>query len=1374
MYLDSKRFNDINWEAFHKDSVIYLTAFDYPFYDNPGVGIQYFTNHCSNVKSFSDDFKYIYDANYKIWRFDLNQAVETVLQDEGFVTPSSHLSKETSELCNDSCNSDISSLSTDEFQYDPQSQELNRFTWEHLGQCAPPTEPPFASENPRSVIYLWKIWNAFRHPMMKSLPVGEQICFEDLKIDINYLLFGMTSYSFYLNQVTGMFHLRDALHLPTVTSEMLLDFCKPFIECGYYYYTLKNFTERRLKIPFGPVHRIFWHCLREVLCMYRYCVLQINWNDIRCFTQLEIVVLPLKEKLTFLSKLCFISMSDTSSGMKFPASVQLLDYLYSNLSKISRSDFRYMFFHLFEGCCNAYLKIIAEWIFNGCFSNPENYEEFFIEIQREHEICRDWRRVSCIRVKEKRVPKCLEKIYKDIFVCGKSVNLLKIFSPRDVLETVLPQFHPVVHCCFNETQIDQYTKSWKQFEEDCFKNFKRSIRLKDKLVKKYNAEFYGRIKAVREEWFKQYERNQNRKKLDFNITTDIIERNKLFSSEHRNSGTKILSVSHDTNAVSVVENTVLIEDGNGRVNTKNCLLHSSALPPLGNTADCEEIHSDSCSCSSVSAEFGDQKNSDPVYKVNESGDCPAGDASNNPVHNENMDNYFSAVDLKLRTRLTVTLPTLVHDGSGDAAFATDRTPLLSESDQNKFKSESSDYQNYLNVVSNQEIHLKMPSTLLNASNSEQNAAASVNTNGQNILNTTADEIINNKLRASTPLSACAQNRFKNMSSVICEGSSPAKYDEKEETVYSTPITVSMRNKLKVMSSTIQENLSPANDAKQEKITDSMPITECLRNKQRVMLSEYHQRLCNSVDETFHPEVVKHCELNDYEKNKLKVMSSEYHIRLGAIADQNKLIEEKLALKTAARLIDQESNEQKILASEYQNLLKTSSVDKTYVENSKQEDATSESKNENEFTVIDAESESVSEIDEPVTVVENLKECSSICEPKKTTYEESRALNEKNILDLENYVSHPDVLKIPIVQNIDQLKSIADSVKDIDTTSIMYFFLSSVLVPLRIQSKLVNDAILRVFIEQERYLDHLIILKNYILLRKPEFSLLLTNTIFEMSEKVKKPLMLLNSYTLSSILQQSLLVSNSRKSIHFERKLSLVIEDTIPEAFILSDIRMLNCLSLTYSVKWPINVLITESIMKKYSRVFEFLMQLQRASWTLKSDFKSLKNLKRGKSIQYTQIQLYRHSMTQVIRVLLEFIMREALEKCWNDLIEYLLNTEVSLDELYMSHLRYINKIMQRCLLCDLSISCHDAVLNLLTSILKYHDALRAGSWQLNEQVNFLYHTNFKNIHAVFGDFQKHLDSVRTELKLLIYRQQRRYLEPLLIELCNNSRNEVHV
>lgn len=63
--------------------------------------------------------------------------------------------------------------------------------------------------------------------------------------------------------------------------------------------------------------------------------------------------------------------------------------------------------------------------------------------------------------------------------------------------------------------------------------------------------------------------------------------------------------------------------------------------------------------------------------------------------------------------------------------------------------------------------------------------------------------------------------------------------------------------------------------------------------------------------------------------------------------------------------------------------------------------------------------------------------------------------------------------------------------------------------------------------------------------------------------------------------------------------------------------------------------------------------------------------------EFLQIQMYRHSMTQVIRILHEFVMREGIERCWNELVEYLSNSEITLDGLYISHLKYINKIIQR-------------------------------------------------------------------------------------------------
>lgn len=177
----------------------------------------------------------------------------------------------------------------------------------------------------------------------------------------------------------------------------------------------------------------------------------------------------------------------------------------------------------------ACFRIVSEWIFDGCFSNPANYAEFFIEIQQEDELHRDWRRVSCIKLKEKRVPAFLEKFYKDIFICGKSVNLLKIFTRRvrpffsfliscfiflvkygsvsfqEVLDTLLRKDYPSIKCCFNKSQLNDYIVDWQKFQHANDQQYNSQKRVRETLFKTYGPEFYANVKRVREAWFTNYE-----------------------------------------------------------------------------------------------------------------------------------------------------------------------------------------------------------------------------------------------------------------------------------------------------------------------------------------------------------------------------------------------------------------------------------------------------------------------------------------------------------------------------------------------------------------------------------------------------------------------------------------------------------------------------------------------------------------------------------------------------------------------------------------------------------------------------------------------------------------------------------------------------
>lgn len=98
-------------------------------------------------------------------------------------------------------------------------------------------------------------------------------------------------------------------------------------------------------------------------------------------------------------------------------------------------------------------------------------------------------------------------------------------------------------------------------------------------------------------------------------------------------------------------------------------------------------------------------------------------------------------------------------------------------------------------------------------------------------------------------------------------------------------------------------------------------------------------------------------------------------------------------------------------------------------------------------------------------------------------------------------------------------------------------------------------------------------------------------------------------------------------------------------------------------------------------------------------------------------------------------------------------------------------VFRRCFLCDLSISCHESWLKVLSSVLKYRAALRAGSWKRNTQVNFVFHTNFKEVHAVYQQFDQCLSDVRSKLKILVYAKKRTHFEPLLLGLCRNTNEE---
>lgn len=57
---------------------------------------------------------------------------------------------------------------------------------------------------------------------------------------------------------------------------------------------------------------------------------------------------------------------------------------------------------------------------------------------------------------------------------------------------------------------------------------------------------------------------------------------------------------------------------------------------------------------------------------------------------------------------------------------------------------------------------------------------------------------------------------------------------------------------------------------------------------------------------------------------------------------------------------------------------------------------------------------------------------------------------------------------------------------------------------------------------------------------------------------------------------------------------------------ISDPTALDCLSLTYKITWPLNIILDDTVMQQYGKVFKFLITSGRVSWVLQEDFSIMK------------------------------------------------------------------------------------------------------------------------------------------------------------------------
>ncbi|CAK9817690.1 Gamma-tubulin complex component 6 [Anthophora quadrimaculata] len=308
-------------------------------------------------------------------------------------------------------------------------------------------------------------------------------------------------------------------------------------------------------------------------------------------------------------------------------------------------------------------------------------------------------------------------------------------------------------------------------------------------------------------------------------------------------------------------------------------------------------------------------------------------------------------------------------------------------------------------------------------------------------------------------------------------------------------------------------------------------------------------------------------------------------------------------------------------------------------------------------------------------------------------------------------------------------SITD-VEIIDQISLQAYLEKSIRIPLNVQSRLINNAVIKYFLKENNLLSHLHSLRSYFFLLNGEFAKSLTDSLYARLYEISIPIELFNSATLTNLLERALVHSFSNVYVNSEL-LSLSATDT-PSQLHISDPAALDCLSLNYKITWPLNIILDETVMQQYGKVFKFLITSGRVSWVLQEDFNMMKRERKAIiSEQYHKLQLYRHSMTQFMNALHNYLTCSVLHASWAE-FERDLENSLTVDQIYSSHVNYVKRILSRCMLNSRGEKVRVCLNNIFKVILKFHNRIRSENWVTN--TTGYVHPNFKKLEQMYRAF----------------------------------------
>uniref|UniRef100_A0A1I8P730 Gamma-tubulin complex component 6 n=2 Tax=Stomoxys calcitrans TaxID=35570 RepID=A0A1I8P730_STOCA len=1208
------------------------------------------------------------------------------------------------------------------------SKKIFSWNWEGLACFGISCTNPFAGDTNASLL-LKSHLSQKGNVKFEAKIVAEK----DFITDLKSLTVGIQSNSFKHDEFI-VFHMEKNVCIAGVLPETIKYAVAEFIECGTCYKRLQTMILKKdYKLMFdGFMFKALCSAIDEYLLTFRQYVFGKNDDHILGFYKR---IKKMIKQLTSLSYTLAVH-PNVDDNFKPPMGSQFLGYLYKEIMRTTENDFLAILIFIMKRCCHVYFKHLQKWIYYGLLDDPCN--ELFVGFVDHYRENTKYFYDKAYFVRREVVPGFFQNFEEEILQCGKYTMLLKAYNPN---HPIFDLEYPSISVCLCVAELEKLELSCKEYFENAKKLCLNPITIQ--------MIFESRSEEKRQ----LFQRMSERSRANLERWTDEQNEIALLAAERKKQRLEELSAQlHDAKQRKMLERKVSVEN------------------ELKYLREAEKLEEQRTAIENINL----RKRIEYYQELH--------DIIKDKEHRNNLTLLIpAAATAQPSPRTPASAGTDFESCCGeDEEQSSDYEECVSEECAEKLSeikdiSEQSEKQecNKESILEN-EIHQELV-----------HAVDLINCNSENIA------VDNGNI--------LQQNRQKMMSGHNMEHCTTASTEialKKSSTVASSF----------ALESTLKINTAGTADNKE------MPLTEAQKNKFKVLSDEFQIQISNQTHRTKSmPDVnlndVQDEELSELQRNRRRMMQNDL------FSEYNKDPEPRSVNLYLPLDTDRARNRKKVLESEYNILtgmanmatvdtpMSTASDDipltETLSEIEADKDNGNISKNNDSGTPGSTVDDGIDTLKLNVAMrPDNTKESALTTPYTCLPSTPESALNTAGIRAKQGFTfPSADCQKtcIDVAFNNDSLQRedacpqpdynqpykrceqlIATNFR-CNTTSpyirlnssnnhsnsthksptltefLTEFLQKSVVTPMGTHLELVNNEVMRMFLVDLKVLDHFRSLRNYFFMMDGEFGSIICDGIIGKLEDGAKPQKLLNYQILHSILDTALGSSITGKNKNAEN-LSFIVND-VPEKFELSSPDVLNNLSLSYCINWPLNLILNPETLEQYANIFKYLVRVRRISWILEKAYQILKESvkKNGKDLlkspQYRHVQLIRHKFYHFVHALQNHITGNALQASWKTFKDELLSAK-TIEDLYRKHTTYIKRILFLCMLNKRSAEFYNTIENVFKIAIRFYNNLKSREFKIKPGETYHTHSRYEklvNDEVEFNKFIKYTIYLGTKI-----------------------------